>query len=515
MKRARATVFSVIFLLLLDFSLSHAKAVLKVICDIDGGKIYIDGKFKTECYNDDPVDIMLPAGNYTIVVKKFNKDGSYYYFKRKVDVGDGVKITITVNSKLKYTEDYYYKKAEKSQSVYDYWEYLEKYPKGKYVKQAKSKLKKVGYPVKIWDKTFGGKEEDGVSSIIKTKDNGYIIAGYTYSFGAGNSDAWVIKVDENGNELWNKTFGSIKEDMAKSIIETSDGGYIIAGYTYSFGAGNSDAWIIKVDKNGNKLWDKTFGDRFNNVANSIIKTKDGGYIIVGETWILRRFPAEIKGYISFAEKDIWIIKIDKNGNKLWDKTFGNLEINVANSIIETKNGDYVIAGYTCFFDFDEKDMWIIKIDGNGNRLWDKTFGEESKANSIIETKDGDYIIAGETWSFGRVESDAWVIKIDKNGNKLWDKTFGNKEKDIANSIIKTRDGGYIVAGYTGAFSDVWLIKINKDGNKLWDKTFGGEEEDEAKSIIETKDGDYIVAGETWSFGAGEKDIWVIKFKPLK
>jgi predicted secreted protein len=251
-------------------------------------------------------------------------------------------------------------------------------------------------------------------------------------------------------------------DEVKAIIK-ADNGYIIVGDTYSFGEGKGDAWVIKIDKNGNKIWDKTFGGSKNDEANAIIKA-DNGYIIVGDT---------DDSFFGVGSVDAWVIKIDKNGNKIWDKTFGGSKYDEADAIIKADNG-YIIAGYTESFGAGNYDTWVIKIDKNGNKIWDKTFGgrKDDEADAIIKVNNG-YIIAGYTDSFGAGDRDVWVIKIDKNGNKIWDKTFGGTYYDDAYAIIKA-DNGYIIVGDTddsffGVGSvDAWIIKIDKNGNKIWD-----------------------------------------------
>jgi len=498
-------------LLLFSVSSSYAKALLKIMCDINGGKIYIDGKFKAECYKDDPVEVIVPAGKHVVEVKKPIDENTYYYFKKELTVRNGKRVTIMVNSRKKLTEEYYYKKAQKSQALRDYGEYLERFPKGKYANQVREKLKKVGYPMIVWQKTFGGGWWDEAYSVIETKDGNYLIVGRTGSFGAGGPDAWIIKIDKDGNKIWSKTFGGRNWDGANSVIETKDGNYLVVGWTESFGAGGYDIWIIKIDRRGRKIWDKTFGGKEEDGANSVIETKDGNYLVVGWT---ESFGA--------GDEDAWVIKIDKDGNRIWSKTFGGRNWDGANSVIETKDGNYLIVGRTESFGAGGPDAWIIKIDKDGNKIWSKTFGGRNWdiANSVIETKDGNYLIVGWTESFGAgKDDDVWVIKIDKNGNKIWDKTFGGRKWDEANSVIETKDGNYLVVGGTKSFgagwNDAWVIKIDKNGNRIWDKTFGGKEEDEAYSVIETKDGNYLVVGRTKSFGAGEYDAWVVKLKPLK
>jgi len=357
----------------------------------------------------------------------------------------------------------------------------------------------------LWDKTFGGTHNDHGNSVQQTTDGGYIITGWTYSYGAGNDDVWFIKTDENGNKVWDKTFGGTHYDEGHSVQETSDGGYIITGWTKSYGAGRSDVWLIKTDGNGNKVWDKTFGGTRGDYGKSVQETQDGGYIITGET-------------CSYGtgeyDDDVWLIKTDRNGNKVWDKTFGGTHYDEGHSVQETQDGGYIITGYTDSHGAGSYDVWLIKTDRNGNKVWDKTFGRTGydKGYSVQQTTDGGYIIAGFTYGEGGY--DVWLIKTDGNGNKVWSKTFGGTGGDYGYSVQQTRDGEYIIAGRTWSYgaggSDVWLIKTDGNGNRVWDKTFGGTDYDEGYSVQQTTDGGYIIAGGTLSYGAGECDVWLIK-----
>jgi len=366
----------------------------------------------------------------------------------------------------------------------------------------------VGYTAEetlTWDKTFGGSDRDVALSIMQTEDGGYAISGYTRSKGKGKADAWVIKLDEWGNMVWDKTFGLSDNDVAFSIIQTEDGGYAISGYTIFKNIGEADFYIIILDEKGNKLWNKTFFESNWDCAYSIIQTKDEGYVISGYTWS--------KGA---GKADAWVIKLNNKGNMVWNKTFGGSENDEAHSIIQTKDGYYIIVGATQSKGAGEWDTWIIKLDEQGNMEWDKTFGgsDDDCAYSIIQTKDEGYAISGYTRSKGAGKADAWVIKLNNKGNMVWNKTFGGYDNDIARSIIQTEDGDYVIVGETqskGAGEwDAWIIKLDEQGNIEWDKTIGGSSWDSILSIIQTEDGDYVVAGWTMSKGAGEADAWVIK-----
>jgi hypothetical protein len=259
----------------------------------------------------------------------------------------------------------------------------------------------------VWQKTFGGNGDDGAYSIQQTNDGGYIVVGYTSSFGVENWDIYVIKLDANGNKVWEKTFGGSGWDDAYSIQQTDDGGYIVAGVTYSFGTGGYDVYIIKLDANGNKLWETTYGGSIDDYAFSIQQTTDGGYIVAGYT---NSFGA--------GKSDIYIIKLDSKGNKIWQKIYGGSEDDVASSIQQTTDRGFVVAGYTESFGAGRRDVYVIKLDAYGNKIWEKTFGgsDWDCAYSIQQTSDGGYIVAGETNSFGAGDYNVYVIKFDENGN---------------------------------------------------------------------------------------------------
>jgi hypothetical protein len=356
-------------------------------------------------------------------------------------------------------------------------------------------------------KTYGGANADQARFVQQTSDGGYIVAGRTLSFGAGWFDFFLIKTDAFGNVQWAKTYGGTNHDQAHFVQQTSDGGYIVAGYTYSFGAGISDAFLIKTAANGNISWAKTYGGTSADVAYSVRQTSDGGYIVAGET---SSFGA--------GNFDIFLIKTAANGNISWAKTYGGANRDAAFSVQQTSDGGYILAGLTYSFGAGGGDIILIKTDANGNISWAKTYGgtDFEQAHTVQQTSDGGYIVAGYTYSFGVGRADIFLIKTDANGNIQWAKTYGGTSDDVVSSVQQTSDGGYIVAGWTDSFGagnfDIFLIKTDANGNIQWAKTYGGTSDDMvlANSVQQTSDGGYVVPGETFSFGAGNWDIFLVK-----
>jgi len=360
-------------------------------------------------------------------------------------------------------------------------------------------------PTYAWNKVYGGPDGEYAFSFNKTLDDGYIIVGDTSSYGAGSSDMWLFKIDRMGNEMWSKTIGGTEADRAQYIQITFDDGYIITGSTYSYGEGLADIWLVKTDELGNEEWSKTFGGSDDDFGYAVQNTSDGGYIIVGLTY-------------SFGGgwSDVWIVKTDEFGNELWNKTFGLYEMDGANSVQQTLDGGYIIAGFTESFGSGWSDIWILKTDQFGNVLWNKTYGGiyHDRANSIQQTTDGGYIITGYTYSFGAGSSDILLIKIDEFGNEQWQKTFGGINQDFSQFVQQTLDGGYIVVGdtrsYGSGYKDVWLIKTDEFGNQQWERLYGGPEHDGASQIRQAIDGGYMVVGYSVSYGIGSADFWLIK-----
>jgi len=436
-----------------------------------------------------------------------------------------------------------------------YWKIVAKDGKGGVAESPVWKFTTISPPRIVWEKALGGSNWDEAYSIQQTNDGGYIIAGGTWSNDGdvsgnhGSKDAWIVKLDGNGNIQWQKTLGGSGYDVAVSIQQTSDGGYIVAGFTSSNDGnvsgnhGGEDAWIVKLDGNGNIQWQKALGGSDGDRAHSIQQTSDGGYIVAGYT---ESNDGDVSGWHEGYDDggnplpDYWVVKLDGNGNIQWQKALGGSEGDEALSIQQTSDGGYIVAGETysnngnVSGNHGGEDAWIVKLDRDGNIQWQKSLGgsNDDWAKSIQQTSDGGYIVAGRTKSNdGDVSEnhggkDAWIVKLDSSGNIEWQKALGGSSYDVALSIQQTSDGGYIVAGYTESndgdvsenhgWYDCWIVKLDKDGNIEWQKSLGGSKEDIALSIQQTSDGGYIVAGYTESNDGdvsenhGSKDAWIVK-----
>jgi predicted secreted protein len=300
--------------------------------------------------------------------------------------------------------------------------------------------------------------------LVQTADGGYALAGITSSFGAGGGDFWLVKTDANGTMQWNQTYGGAITDYASALVQTADGGYALAGFTGSFGAGNHDFWLVKTDSAGNALWNKTYGGTSVDEAYALVQTADGGYALAGYTWSY-----------GAGGSDSWLVKTDANGTAQWNMTYGGTGIDYALALVQTADGGYALAGFTGSFGAGYYDFWLVKTDANGTAQWNMTYGGTSFdwAEDLVQTADGGYALAGSTYSYGAGMIDFWLVRTDSAGNALWNMTYGGTGDDYAYDSVQTVDGGYALAGVTGSYgaggSDFWLVKTDAYGNDL-----GGE-----------------------------------------
>jgi len=355
-----------------------------------------------------------------------------------------------------------------------------------------------------WQRTYGGTGDDYGYSVQQTSDGGYIVAGQTNSFGNWGQ-VYLIKTNASGDTLWTRTYGGTTKDLGYSVQQTSDGGYIIAGWTI-FLLDSAKVYLLKTNSSGDTLWTKTYGVTYCYFGYSVQQTTDGGYIIAGYA-----FPFD-GGY-----DNVYLIKTNASGDSLWTKTYGGTNTDWCESVQQTMDGGYIMAGGTASFGAGNYDVYLIKTNVSGDTLWTKTYGGTNGeyGHTVQQTMDGGYIIAGQTQSFGAGGEDVYLIKTNASGDTLWTRTYGGTDNDEGWSVQQTTDGGYLVAGGTVSFGNneqVFLIKTNASGDTLWTTTFGGPfpSSDMGYSVQQTTDGGYIVAGATNSFGAGGYDVYLIK-----
>lgn len=344
-----------------------------------------------------------------------------------------------------------------------------------------------------WQKCLGGSEWDFGSELVVSTDGGYVITGATASEDGdvienkGGDDFWVVKLDAEGNIIWQKTFGGTDHDYPNAIQQTMDGGYIVAGSTgsndgdVSGNHGDLDFWVVKLDDSGNMEWQQCYGGSYDEEAYTVRQTTDGGYVVAGYS---DSDDSDVTG--NNGGSDVWLVKLDTAGNMVWQKNMGGLFADVANFILQSSDGGFVVAASTNSNEGDAsgnhgiRDAWLLKLDDTGNILWQKCYGGTSYdgANSVQQTTDGGYVVA--CYAFGSDGDvignhglyDFWILKLDIDGDLLWQKCMGGTGSDYAWDIRQTTDGGFIVTGsaesndgdVTGnnGYSGLWVVKLSGD-----------------------------------------------------
>lgn len=406
-------------------------------------------------------------------------------------------------------------------------------------------------PVIQWEKSFGGSGNDGLSSFQHTSDEGYIVVGYSNSNDGdvtgnhGGFDVWIVKINATGVIEWQKSIGGSLDEAANAIQQTLDGGYIIAGYSNSNDGdvtgnhGGRDFWIVKMNTAGTIEWQKSLGGSLDDTANDIQQTSDGGYIVAGES---SSNDGDVTG--NKGIQDFWIVKLGSNGILEWQKSLGGSSRDTAETIQQTSDGGYIVAGSTFSNNGDVTgnhgaiDNWVVKLTVSGNIEWERATGGQGEewCWSILETLDGGFILAADsnnangdvTENFGG--RDFWIVKFTDTGLIDWQKSYGGGFEDSPTSIQHTTDGGYIVSGFSGSNDgdvsgnqgslDFWIIKINATGTLEWQKSLGGSNYDMFSYALQVSDNDYIVAGTTFSddgdvsVNKGISDFWIVKLTPF-
>jgi hypothetical protein len=408
-------------------------------------------------------------------------------------------------------------------------------------------------------KNFGGSGNESAQAIVKTTDGGFAILGYTGSINGDIStkaeeenDYWLLKFDENSNLQWNKTYGGSKDDIGQSLAQTSDGGFILTGYSMSSDGdaskneGFHDNWILKLDAQGNLEWESSYGFSGHDHSYDILEASQGGYFFTGflDITSARADGNTEKGnsLTSHGVGEFWGTKIDEEGSVQWRGYFGGTNNDRAHGVVQTNDGGFVMAGFTESDDFDisntngSYDFWVVKVDAFGNLIWEQSFGGEGIEVSydIAKTADNGFVVVGNTFStngdilLNHGESDMWMIKLDEEGNLIWEQTYGGSQFDLAQAVVQSKDGGFLITGNTksddkdsslnNGENDIWVVKTNAFGDLVWEKSFGGSGLDFGLDLLENIDGSILIVGESSStdFASistkGNADLILLKIK---
>jgi len=407
-----------------------------------------------------------------------------------------------------------------------------------------------------FSQTVGGSKNDVLKSIIKTDDGGYAILGYTQSNDGDigmkeveNFDFWILKYDVNNNLIWQQTFGGSKDDRGADLINTSDGGFALLGYSNSSdnnlasNAGSQDFWVLKLSPEGEINWQKTFGFSGRDYGTALLETKDGGFLITG---VLDVSASNGQGIaknkmVTHAEGDFWALKIDAAGILEWSNYYGGSFTDTPLGVVATADNGFIMVGSSDSNDVDitnnkgSYDFWVIKISSDGTLVWDKSFGgsEIDEARAICSTHDGNFMVVGDTRSsdsditINNGGADVWILKISSEGNLIWEQTIGGASFDVARSISMTQDHGFVIAGSSRSSdygftnqgqNDALVLKIDAEGVLEWQQTVGGSEIDFLYDAIELKDKTIIAVGESNSsdgnitINKGFSDALILKIK---
>ena len=379
----------------------------------------------------------------------------------------------------------------------------------------------------VYPHVFGGSDGDQFNAAIATSDGGIIAVGFSTSanddvlVNRGERDLWILKTDKEGNKMWSRTFGGTLNDEGDAIVVTSDGGYMISGYTESNDGdvtgnhGSWDAWVIKIDADGNKIWQKTFGGSKLERAFGLTALSDGNFMIAVDA---TSTDGDVVDNHSDAA-DVWLVKLNNSGDKLWSKCFGGSSgEQMPFSMTRGNDGGVVVTGFNSAFIADgdvlpsEKgmDIWVLKVSDNGNLEWQKTFGKNNDdiGWKIIATTDGNYVVTGTTYKglppvngVSKLQNNIWVLKIDNAGNLLWDKELGGDGLGTGRGAVALASGAVMILGNTSSpdellENDAWIVTLNSNGEIVNQQAFGGSKDDQAFAIIAGSDDKYFVLGTT-------------------
>lgn len=404
---------------------------------------------------------------------------------------------------------------------------------------------------KSWEKTFGGSGNDIVTASASTGDGSLVLVGTSYSASnyvktaKGQADFWIIKIDSAGDVIWSKTLGGTFNDQATAVTMVADGGIVVVGSTGSADGdvranhGYDDFWVVKLTRDGNVLWEKTFGGSRSEGAAAVTATTDGGVVVAGSSASTDQDVVNNHG-----DYDIWVVKVTVDGQKEWARTLGGNSNDGARAIMAMSNGHLVVAGFMYSTNADGllnrggADFWICQLDGSGLPVWSKTMGGTGcdMASGITTTTDGQLVVVGSTTSSdGDVQdqhggADFWVVRLTASGTLLWTRAIGGIRNDEANGVVAATDGGVVVVGYTtktnlGATQAAekvayWLVKFTREATVGWAQEFLNDLVSPDNTLVKTASNRLVLAGsiryshQAVAAGTENFDYWVSSFTEL-
>lgn len=382
-------------------------------------------------------------------------------------------------------------------------------------------------PVIGSDGTYGGSQTDAGTAIKATRDGGFVVAGYTWELSAnmnlGPTNYWVMKFDRNRSLVWSKVYGLAGREYPYGVYETADNGVIVVGHKrlqegdhLDYYGTYHDFWILRLDPEGNLLWEKTYGGRGYEVAYAVQQTQTGGYLVAGVTTSYGISSIDTGLLIGLTKKNLWVMNLAPNGDILWEYVHGGLEEDGAYGVQETREGHILVAGYESSVNGNgDYNCLVVKLTGSGEKIWEKSYGGPypDTAYAIREAADGAYILAGDTWSYGNGNTDSLIIKTDPDGNELWSTTFGGEKFERVHALREMPDGAMVAAGYTSSYgaggNDGLVLKLSASGNILWHKVLGWEGYDMLFAVDLDLKNEILLTGATSSRGAGQLDLWLM------
>jgi predicted secreted protein len=353
-------------------------------------------------------------------------------------------------------------------------------------------------PDSLWSRTFGGPGSDGCQSIRQTSDGGYVLAGFTSSFGAGGYDFWLVKTDALGTPIFSRTYGGTSDDICWAVLQTEDGGYLLGGYSASLASGWG-GWLVKTNAIGDTLWTRGYGSsHIRYCCYDVVQTPDGGYLLAGCSQ-------------TTTNLDGWVVKTDANGNGVWSHSWGGPETERFYHITPTQDGNYVLTGMTNSYGAGGVDAWMVKMSSNGDSLWSRTYGtaDLEECHAASQRPNGNFLLGG--FEEGVSYQPCYLVETDGNGQLLSQWMFGELANNGLIFAEQDFDGGIIAAGNVGYLgsgaSDFAMFKVDEGVHV---HTFGGVSWESCACAQRTADGGFVLAGTTESFGMGLMDMWMVK-----